>query len=218
MVHQKHILCMGALLLTAATAFGQGVAGLGGVAGVVRDASDAVITDATVVVSNDAKGIRRTLQTTAAGVFSAPALTPSSGYSLKVSKTGFADFEVKDFEILVGQTVDFKVVMQVQGTASSVMVTAEAPLVEQTKTGVSQASITTFVSTSWVATAMLVPVLTCTCSAILASLTAFSPMPSLYVLRFTRMSGYLTSIPSMAGMGDHWALPLFYILRLGGHG
>src|SRR5205814_7686171 len=40
-------------------AFAQAVAGLGAVAGTVRDASGAAVPNATVVVSNDSKSIRR---------------------------------------------------------------------------------------------------------------------------------------------------------------
>ncbi len=123
-------------VLFSAAAFAQGVAGLGGVSGTVRDASGAVVPGATVVVSNDAKGIRRTMETTDAGLFAAPALTPSSGYSIAVTKSGFADWEAKDFDILVGQTVDFKITMQVSSASTKVDVTAEAPLVEDTKSGV----------------------------------------------------------------------------------
>jgi outer membrane receptor protein involved in Fe transport len=125
-------------VLCAVGAFGQAVAGLGAVSGTVRDASGAVVPGATVVVANESKGIRRTLQTTGAGVFSAPALTPASGYSITVSKDGFANWEAKGFEILVGQTVDFRIGLQIAGSTTKVDITAEAPLVEENKSGVSQ--------------------------------------------------------------------------------
>ena len=117
-------------------AYAQATAGLGAVSGTVRDASGAVIPGATVVVANDGKGIKRTMTSTDAGVFAAPALTPSSGYSITVTKQGFATYEVKDFEILVGQNVDFRIGLQVGSANIKVDVTAEAPLVEETKSGV----------------------------------------------------------------------------------
>ncbi len=125
-------------VLCSAGAFAQGVAGLGAVSGTVRDASGAVVPGANVVISNDAKGIKRTLQTTDAGVFSAPALVPALGYSLTVSKSGFAEFAVKDFQVQVGQTVDFHVTLEVSSANTKVDVTAEAPLVEDAKSGVTQ--------------------------------------------------------------------------------
>src|SRR5947209_6082156 len=109
-----------------AALFGQAAAGLGAVTGTVRDASGASVPGATVVVANDLKGIRRTVTTTDAGVFSVPALVPSTGYSLKVTKQGFSDFEVKNFDVTVGQTVDFRVGLQVGAASSKVDVTAEA--------------------------------------------------------------------------------------------
>ena len=123
-------------LVFVAGAYAQATAGLGAVSGTVRDASGAVIPGATVVVANDGKGIRRTMSSTEAGVFAAPALTPSPGYSITVTKQGFATYEVKDFEILVGQNVDFRVALQVGSASTKVDVTAEAPLVENTKSGV----------------------------------------------------------------------------------
>ena len=124
-------------LAFAAGAYAQATAGLGAIVGTVRDASGAVIPDATVVVANESKGIKRTMQSTGAGAFSAPALVPASGYSITVTKQGFTTWEVKDFELLVGQTIDFKVGMQAGVLLTQVQVTAEAPMVEDTKTGVS---------------------------------------------------------------------------------
>ena len=128
-------LCVCVLLCTTAM-FAQAAAGLSAISGTVRDASGASVPGATVVVFNEAKGIRRTVTTTEAGVFAVPALVPSSGYSIKVTKQGFSDYEVKDFEVTVGQTVDFKVALQVGAATTRVDVTAEAPMVEDTKTGV----------------------------------------------------------------------------------
>ena len=123
-------------LVLAAGAYAQATAGLGSVSGTVRDATGAVIPGATVVVANDGKGIRRTMTSTDAGVFAAPALVPSSGYSITVTKQGFNTYEVKEFDILVGQNVDFRVGMQVGSATTKVDVTAEAPLIEDTKSGV----------------------------------------------------------------------------------
>jgi outer membrane receptor protein involved in Fe transport len=78
------------------------------------------------------------MQTTDAGVFSAAALVPATGYSVVVTKQGFANWEVKDFQVQVGQTVDFNVTIAVSSASTKMEVTAEAPMVEDTKTGVSQ--------------------------------------------------------------------------------
>ncbi len=123
-------------LVFVAGAYAQATAGLGSVSGTVRDATGAVIPGATVVVANDEKGIKRTMSSTDAGVFAAPALVPSPGYKITVTKQGFAEYEIKDFTILVGQNVDFKVALQIGSATTKVDVSAEAPLVEDTKSGV----------------------------------------------------------------------------------
>src|ERR1035437_1808994 len=113
-------------LVFVAGAYAQATAGLGSVSGTVRDATGAVIPGATVVVANDGKGIKRTMNSTDAGVFAAPALVPSSGYSLTVTKQGFSVYEIKDFEIQVGQNVDFKIGLQIGSANTKLDVIAEA--------------------------------------------------------------------------------------------
>ncbi|MGC9971350.1 MAG: carboxypeptidase regulatory-like domain-containing protein, partial [Bryobacteraceae bacterium] len=126
------------LFFAPAGVLAQAVAGLGAASGSVLDVSGAVVPEATVTILNDSKGIRRVMQTTSAGLFSAPALVPASGYSITVAKEGFAKWEVKEFQVQVGQTVDFRITLQVQAAAATVEVTGEAPLVESDKSGVTQ--------------------------------------------------------------------------------
>src|SRR5438067_399559 len=118
------------ILAFSAGAYAQGVAGLGAVSGTVRDTTGAIVPGATVIVANDTRGIKRTMLTTEAGLFTAPALVPARGYSLTVTLPGFKTWQAKDFEVQVGQTVDFKVTLEVAGATTEVSVTAEAPLVE----------------------------------------------------------------------------------------
>jgi outer membrane receptor protein involved in Fe transport len=118
-------------------AFAQ-VAGMGAISGAVRDASGSVVPDAEVVVSNESKGIKRNLRTSEAGVFAAPALIPAAGYVVTVTKTGFNKYEVRDIQVQVGQNVDLSVLLSVAGAATQVEVQAVAPIVDSTKTDVSQ--------------------------------------------------------------------------------
>jgi hypothetical protein len=90
-------------LLCSGSAFAQSVAGLGAISGTVRDASGAGVPAAQVVVANESKGIKRTLSTTDAGVFTAPSLVPAAGYTISVTKQGFNQYDAKDIEVLVGQ-------------------------------------------------------------------------------------------------------------------
>ena len=113
-------------------------AGLGSITGVVQDASGAVIPGAKVVVANESRGITRNLETNQDGIFSAPSLVPAGGYSVKVEAQGFALYERKDIELLVGQQLNLQIPLAVSGAAQTVEVTSGAPIVETTKTGVSQ--------------------------------------------------------------------------------
>src|ERR1019366_2446929 len=65
----------------------------------------------------------------------APALVPSPGYSITVNKQGFTTYEVKEFEILGGQNVDFRIGLQIGSASIKLEGTAQAPLGEETKRG-----------------------------------------------------------------------------------
>ncbi len=119
-------------------AAGQSLAGLGAINGVVKDASGAVIPGAKVVVANPEKGIRRALETNEAGIFSAPSLTPGPGYEVSVDRAGFAQYSAKQIEVLVGSNVTLNIELGVQAQSQAVTVNESTPLVETTKTGVSQ--------------------------------------------------------------------------------
>ncbi|MFN7922445.1 MAG: carboxypeptidase regulatory-like domain-containing protein [Bryobacteraceae bacterium] len=126
------------LLASVASIWAQAIAGFGGMSGVVRDATGAVVVNAEVVVANDSKGIRRTLKTNEAGVFNAPALVPAPGYSVTATAPGFQKYEARDLAILVGQNVNLNVVLDVSTSTTQIEVLDSAPVIEQTKTGGSQ--------------------------------------------------------------------------------
>jgi hypothetical protein len=125
------------LLFCTSTAFGQTSAGAASISGTVRDASGSVIPNAKVVVANSSKGITRNLTSSDGGVFTAPALVPAAGYSVTVTAPGFNTWEVKDAELRVGQNLDLSVLLSVSTSTTQIEITAEAPLVEDTKTDVS---------------------------------------------------------------------------------
>ena len=108
------------IVLVSTAALAQSAAGLAGISGVVRDASDASIGNAKIVVSNQAKGIVRTLYSNASGVFTAPALPPAAEYMVTVTATGFANWEVKGIELQVGQNLDLNVGLQVASSATAI--------------------------------------------------------------------------------------------------
>jgi outer membrane receptor protein involved in Fe transport len=135
----KKAAAIGLLILSSSIgALAQSAAGMGAISGKVRDASGASIPGAQVVVTNESRGVRRTMETTDAGVFLAPSLVPAGGYVVTVTKEGFSLYEVKDVQVQVGQNVDLAVVMGVAGTTTQVEVDAAAPVIDSSKTDVSQ--------------------------------------------------------------------------------
>src|SRR5206468_3008073 len=119
-------------------AFAQSTAGLAGISGVVRDVTGAAVPNAKVAVSNESKGVVRNLTTNDAGLFTAPALVPAPGYAVSVNAPGFAPYDAKNIELLVGQNMNLNVDLSVAASATQVDVMVAAPLVEDTKTDVSQ--------------------------------------------------------------------------------
>ena len=69
------------------------------------DASGAAVPGAQVVVSNESNGIKRTMDTTEAGVFAAPSLVPAMGYTVSVNSTGAPGYTIS-FTAIGTQTDD----------------------------------------------------------------------------------------------------------------
>ncbi len=116
----------------------QTTAGFGAINGVVEDASGSVIPGAKVVVENTSKGIHRELATNGAGSFSASTLIPAAGYAVSVTKPGFTKFELGGIDVAVGQIVALSPKLGVEGSVTKLEVLAEAPVIENEKTDVSQ--------------------------------------------------------------------------------
>jgi hypothetical protein len=115
----------------------QEVAGFGSVTGIVRDSSGEGIPETTVLLSNQALGLRRTMTTTDEGVFDAPALVPAAGYSLKVTRKGFAEWQIVSFTVAAGQTVSFRIPLDVDAPAAKIDPATALSAVADNKTGVS---------------------------------------------------------------------------------
>jgi hypothetical protein len=136
---KKNIALAALLIALPMTAlWAQTTAGFGAISGVVTDATGSVVPSAKVAVDNTSRGIHRELQTSGSGVFTVPALVPSDGYSVTISKEGFANYELKDINVAVGQVVALNPSLAVAGSATQVSVTSEAPVVEAEKTDLSQ--------------------------------------------------------------------------------
>jgi len=96
------------------------------------------VADAKVLVENESSGLRRELDTTSGGLFSAPSLTPGPGYRVSVTSPGFAAYRIENIRVEVGQNVNLNAQLQVNSATTTVEVSTEAPIVDNTKTDVSQ--------------------------------------------------------------------------------
>src|SRR5207302_6708118 len=106
------------------------------ISGTVVDPQGAVVPGAKVTATNVATGVPRSVNTTSTGNYVLPNLPPGI-YDVKVESKGFAAAGSKGLKLNVGdqRTLDFN--MAVAGSSQTVEVTAEAPLIETTKTDVS---------------------------------------------------------------------------------
>jgi len=112
-------------------------AGFGTISGTVTDPNHSAVAGATVTVIATDTGIKRDVQTTSAGTYSATFLKPGN-YEVIVSSPGFAKVDRKGLIVRVGQivTVDFE--LPVAAAQDTVTITGEPPLIDTEKVGTSQ--------------------------------------------------------------------------------
>jgi hypothetical protein len=107
------------------------------ITGTVTDSSGAAIPNATVHVTEESTSKVSTLQTDAAGQYTATNLTPGS-YSVGVEKAGFKSHVNKGFVIQVFQTARLDVALSVGSVEQSVEVTTTVPLMQSENASVGQ--------------------------------------------------------------------------------
>ena len=120
------------LLMAVGMAKAQGVGASGDIRGSVTDPTGAVLSNATVTVSDAQKGIKRTASTDSGGQYQVTSLLPAV-YQVSVQISGFESEIHKGVIVTVGQTtvVDFH--LRVSATSSEIEVTTELPVVETQK-------------------------------------------------------------------------------------
>src|SRR5260221_5976144 len=102
----------------------------GTIFGRVQDPSGAMVTNATVTVSNPSNGLTRTMTTSAMGEFSAPGLYPGT-YTITVEAPGFKKLESSGFVLSAADKLNAgNLALAVGATADSVTVTADAGQVQ----------------------------------------------------------------------------------------
>ncbi|HWZ51883.1 MAG TPA: carboxypeptidase regulatory-like domain-containing protein [Granulicella sp.] len=101
--------------------------------GVVKDASGAVVSGSTVVVTQGDTGLRRQVTTNRDGIYTVPSLPPGT-YTVTIDKDGFEETVVQSVLQTAGQTRTLNVTLTVGAQAQTVDVAASPALDETTAT------------------------------------------------------------------------------------
>jgi hypothetical protein len=99
----------------------------------VKDPTGKVVTNATVVAVDQAKGTARTAPADSNGEYRLIGLAPGQ-YTITVSAPGFAKAEVKNLAVTVGLMADLPINLTIAGAQEVVTVSSEAELVETSRT------------------------------------------------------------------------------------
>src|SRR6266702_281525 len=109
----------------------------GTIIGQVKDSSGAVVASANVKLTLVANGTTRNTKTNDSGDFNAPVIPPGE-YAITVSAQGFADKTLTGITLLVDQTLNLTISMQVGAVGQSIEVEAAAPLVDSVTSSLGQ--------------------------------------------------------------------------------
>lgn len=111
--------------------------GTGVINGTVKDQAGAVVPGATVVVTNTDTGVSRTLTTNSAGLYNATFLLPGH-YEVTATGASFGKVDRKNLLLTVGQTLTIDEALPASTVSSTVVVSADTPILDTQKTEVSQ--------------------------------------------------------------------------------
>ena len=125
-------------VLGCASAWAQSTPGFGSVQGTVVDAYGEGIPDTKVILTNAKMGIERTFMTSDDGIFDISGLVPADGYTLKLTRTGFANWETGTFEVPLGQPLNFRIPLSPQAPAAHVEASSVLPVLDTTRMGVNE--------------------------------------------------------------------------------
>ncbi len=133
------ILCV-VLMLTlqlAPCAFGQATVSFAQLNGTIEDTTGRVVVGATVSLRDLSTNLVYNAVSNASGYYIAPNLPPGQ-YELTVQSSGFAKYVRTGMTLTVGQTATVNVNLSVASASEVVTVSTEAPLVEPTRSEISQ--------------------------------------------------------------------------------
>jgi hypothetical protein len=119
------------LALVCQASFAQQITGQ--IVGTVFDSQGAALASAEVTVTDPSNGFSRSTVSTSSGTYSLPLLPPGT-YNMTVKAKGFATVEQKGVSLLVGQILTINPSLKPGAAGEVVEVSAEAPLVETSRT------------------------------------------------------------------------------------
>src|SRR5262249_33204001 len=126
---RRYLLLLMVLMLPAAPLLAQETTGQ--ITGRIVDGQGLAVPGATVTVTGPQGS--KTTTSDSDGRFSVPFLTPGT-YAVHAELQGFKGFEQKDVRVVLGQTADIPIAMQVGGVTEVVNITASAPVIDTTST------------------------------------------------------------------------------------
>src|SRR5215213_8180354 len=129
----KHLFCLVVLLLLgfSQTAFAQEITAR--IDGQVTDPAGAVVTAATITLTNTKTGEVRTIMSDDNGSYTLTQVQPGT-YDMSVRAAGFKEYLSKSLEINVNDRKTINVPLETGAVTESVTVTAEAPLIQTSPT------------------------------------------------------------------------------------
>jgi hypothetical protein len=126
-----------ALLLCPAMPVLSQSAALGGISGIVRDGSGAVVPGAKVIVTNTDTSATQTLKTDDQGHYAVNFLQPGT-YEVILGGGTFGKIDQKNVRVEVGQTVAVDAALPNASVSTDVVVTSEPPLLDTDKVAINQ--------------------------------------------------------------------------------
>src|SRR5215472_15874538 len=137
------VICLWALALAVSAPKVSAQITTGNVIGTVKDAQGAVVPGATVTLIDEAKGVRiGPVATNESGTYVFPNVTAAT-YTVEVAMDGFKTAQRKGIPVSGGDRVSVPAIaLEVGGKTETVMVTADAPLI-QSQSGERSFAVTT---------------------------------------------------------------------------
>jgi hypothetical protein len=132
-MHRPALVLFLLLLLVPAAVFAQSQATTGVIEGIVSDATGAPLPGVTMTLRNIETNYTQNLVTDSSGRYRG-VLLPLGKYEVTASLEGFASRTLRGFDLGVGQTLTANMSLSQATVSESIVVTAEAPLIETART------------------------------------------------------------------------------------